>query len=139
MKFPILAMTALAVTACTTAGYDEAASEKVRLADAEVEKRLTGYSPTGSRSCLPSRPSGSLKFYDNGTVLIQQGGTYYRQELDRGCARAASPHTTIVTEGTYGSMCAGEIVRVVDSTSGGFYGSCALGKWTAWEKSGNDG
>lgn len=139
MKFPIIILSAMAVGACTTASADEAASDKIQKANVEVEKRLAGYAPVGTRNCLPSRPTGSLKIYENGTALIRQGGTYYRQELNKGCARASSPHTTIVTEGTFGSMCAGEIVRVVDSTSGGFYGSCALGEWTAWDKDGNAG
>lgn len=132
MRHMILIAAPLALAACTTGdGYRSAQAEEAK---AEVAERLAGMQPTGTRNCLPGRSQGATQVYADGTILIRQGGALYGQNLGPSCAAAHDVHTTLVTEGTFGSMCSGTIARVVDSSTGIFRGSCSIGEWTKYEK-----
>lgn len=136
MRHMIMLAAPLALAACTTGdGYRSAQAEE---AQAEVEERLAGYAPAGTRNCLPSRQSGGTQVYADGTILVKQGRKIYGQNLGPGCARASSAHNALVTRGTIGSMCSGTIAQVIDSTTGIFAGSCAIGEWTEYERVGED-
>lgn len=132
MRHVILFAIPIALAACTTDdGYRSAQAEEAR---AEVQERLVGYTPAGTRNCLPGRSQASTRVYADGTILVRQGGNLYGQNLGPSCASASDVHTALVTEGTFGSMCSGTIARVVDSSTGMFRGSCSLGEWTEYEK-----
>lgn len=125
----------LALTACMT--DDRAMADRAEdraEAAAEVSQRLQGFTPTRTRSCLPSRTTSGIRVYDDGTALIREAGTIYRQDLGPGCEAASRPSTTLVTDSNFGSMCSGNIARVVDASTGIFYGSCSLGDWTEYER-----
>ena len=132
MRHMIMLAAPLALAACTTGdGYRTAQAEEAR---AEVEERLVGYAPVGTRSCLPGRSQASTQVYADGTILVRQAGSLYGQNLGPSCASASDIHTALVTEGTFGNMCAGTIARVVDSSTGLFRGSCSIGDWTQYKK-----
>ena len=132
MRHMLIFAAPVILAACTTGdGYRTAQAEEAK---ADVEERLIGYAPAGTRNCLPGRSQGSSQVYADGTILVKHGGSLYGQNLGEGCARASDIHATLVTEGTFGNMCAGTIARVVDSSTGIFYGSCAIGDWTKYEK-----
>ena len=120
------------LAACTTGdGYRTAQADEAR---AEVEERLAGYAPAGTRTCLPGRSQASRRIYADGTILVRQAGSLYGQNLGPGCASASDIHTALVTEGTFGNMCAGTIARVIDNSTGMFRGSCSIGDWTQYDK-----
>lgn len=139
MKFPILILPVLALGACATDSAETAYAERVKAADEEVAEKLVGYSPAGTRNCLPSRFNSSLQIHDNREVLVRQGRSYFRQTLGKGCRNASDFHTTLVTESTTGTMCNGDIARVVDASTGMFSGSCALDRWTEYRRDDSDG
>ena len=135
MKFPMMILPALALAGCATGEYESAASERMKAADIKVAEKLEGYSVAGTRSCLPSRLNSGMHIHDNQVVLVRQSGRYFHQKLGDGCRNASDFHTTLVTKGTFGTMCRGDIATVVDSSTGMFSGSCALGEWTEYRKS----
>lgn len=134
MKKMTIASVALLAAACNTAKYDEAEKQRIAKGDAEVAERLAGYQAGETRTCLPSASNRDLERYSNRTLMLKQGGRIYVQQLDEGCRNVDRFGVTLVTKSTTGSYCRGDMLRLVDSSTGSFYGLCALNDWTVYEK-----
>lgn len=133
MKMMLIASVALLAAACNTAKYDEAEKQRIAKGDAEVAERLTGYKAGETKSCLPSATNRDLERYSNRTLMLKQGGRIYVQQLDEGCRNVDRFGVTLVTKSTTGSYCRGDMLRLVDSSTGSFYGLCALNDWAVYE------
>ena len=72
---------------------------------------------------------------DDWTILYDQGGTVYVQNPKGGCTGVGSGSDILVTRqvGT-AQICEGEIVRLVDRTSGFEHGACVFGPFTPYTK-----
>lgn len=134
MKKIIVASVALLAAACNTAKYDEAEKQRIAKGDAEVADRLTGYKAGVTKSCLPSASNRDLERFSNRTLMLKVGSRVYVQQLDEGCRNVDRFGVTLVTKSTTGSYCRGDMLRLVDSSTGSFYGLCALNDWTVYEK-----
>ena len=130
----LIALTAFALTAGCAASAEQ---EELARADTEASlaAELRDYRQAGETvSCVPLRNLGGNRSAGEGAVIF--GGTGSRVWVNRprdGCPLLRD--TRALTVRTTGNqLCRNEIVRVVDPATGTFYGSCALGDFTPYER-----
>ncbi|MCR9128708.1 MAG: DUF6491 family protein [Alphaproteobacteria bacterium] len=123
----------LAASGCAT----EAAPDRAGARAAEADAVLADYRPTGAtRSCLSLRSIDDIEPLDETRWLITlNNGDAYLNEVSRGCRQATSDFTYLQYETPTGSLCANEIVRVIDRSGGGISaGACGLGRHQELER-----
>ena len=111
------------IASCTDqsfAPYSDAAGE------ARLAQLLAGKVAGAPINCLPDHRASDLEVIDRDTFLYRDGSTYYRQDTAGACYPGTSSGYALVTTSFGGQLCAGEIARTVDTTSGMTYSSCTL-------------
>lgn len=96
-------------------------------AETRLTRALAGKVAGPPQRCLSRQRADDLEIVDSRTILFKNGRSLlYRNDPEGGCG-GLDPSRTIVTS-SFGSsgLCRGDIVRVVDRTSGGVVGSCAF-------------
>ena len=73
-----------------------------------------------------------MNVIDDHTILFADGRTTWRNDPPGGCSNLGRPGYTMVTRLFGAQYCRGDIVHVVDSSSGMFAGSCALGDFVPY-------
>jgi hypothetical protein len=75
---------------------------------------------------------------DERTILFRDTlRRVWRTEIEGGCAGLGRPGTALVTRPTGGSgLCSGDIAQIVDTCTGSFVGSCALGLFVPFTPAG---
>ena len=123
-----LGATAL-VAACATTGSSYEMSEEVAAKLAEFEK-------TGDvRNCLPLRSIDQIKPLDERNFLVEAGASdFYLAELSSSCNGADSTFNRLQYETSTSQLCRGEIIRVIDNSSGFTVGSCGMSDFQKLEK-----
>ncbi|MFZ5616185.1 MAG: hypothetical protein ACOZAA_02525 [Pseudomonadota bacterium] len=114
--------------ACVLAGVLAAAS--VASAEKEETDALDRFDRTGETvNCVEMR-STDISAIDEDTLLFRVGpGDYYVNETRGTCNDADSAFSRFDIT-LYGSrICSGEIIRIVDRSSGIFQGACSLGEF----------
>jgi hypothetical protein len=127
MRRPLLLLTAaLAMTG-------PAAIATARAPDSP-DKELAGRTPGKPESCISQRQIDDSQLYPDGRILYRmRGGPDYLNNAGQGCATNAI-NPTMVTSTPSTQLCRGDILRVVDATSGMFYGSCGLNDFVPYPK-----
>lgn len=121
-----------AVVGCTTAPPPARSAE----ARAELQALLAGKVAGQPMACLPSYRADRMVVIDDNTIAFRDGQTVYRNDLRSGCAHLGSSFYTMVTRRVGGSgLCSGDLVEVVDLSSGTTVGTCVLGDFVPYRKS----
>jgi hypothetical protein len=94
-----------------------------------LDEALAGFERSGeTRSCLSVRLIDEIKPVDDTHWLVTtRGRETYLNTVSRGCRNADSSFTYLQYSTPTSSLCRGEIVRVVDSSSRFTQGSCSIG------------
>lgn len=88
-------------------------------------------------SCLPAYRSNDMVVVDDNTIAFKDAGTVYINHPPGGCSQLSSGHTALVTR-QYGGpgLCRGDIAQVVDTLNRMTVGSCTLGDFTPFVRTG---
>ena len=102
---------------------------------AEDEARLAEFERTGeTRACLQTYLIDRIEALDEERFLVEtQGGDVYLNEVNGRCSGAGRGGNAITYATSISSLCRGEIIRVVDTTSRITAGSCSLGAFERLE------
>lgn len=123
---PVAALlVAAAASACASSAVSEPRTAKAEL---QLQKSLQGKVAGAPVKCLPSTRTGDMTIVDDNTILFRDGrNRVYRNDPLGGCSPMGRGGYTLVTRPITGQTCRGDIVRVVDLSSGMMAGSCSLG------------
>ncbi len=98
-----------------------------------LEKNLAGKQAGDPVSCISAFPSSQLiKVSDDILLYRVSGRLVYRNDLSPSCPGLARDDDIVVTRITGSQICQGDIIRLVDRTSGIGGGGCAYGKFTPY-------
>ncbi|MGE0408012.1 MAG: DUF6491 family protein [Amphiplicatus sp.] len=123
MKGAMLASAiAISAVACATAAPRNDMSE-------EAAKKLAGFEPTGEKvNCLGLQRVDQIDPLSENMFLIRSGADdYYLNEVSGRCSGADSNFNRLQYKTSLSQLCRGEIITVVDNSSGFTVGSCGLG------------
>jgi hypothetical protein len=101
--------------------------------EAKLQKMLQGYTAGPSTSCVSLTPSMDSTKIEGIGVVYKRGRTLYVNRFANGCPWLTG-FTGTVTRTPSTQLCRGDIVRIVDFTSGIEGGSCVLDDFTPYEK-----
>jgi hypothetical protein len=92
---------------------------------------LAHYEPSGeSRSCVMMRQIDSIKAADDRLLLVEMNdGSMFLNQPDGSCAGASRSNRRFEYRTSQPSLCAGDILNVVDNSGGYLSGSCSLGRF----------
>lgn len=123
--FALTALGAITVGACAYTGTPEPRSPQ---AMKELDQLLAGKIAGPPQSCLPNYRANDMTVIDEHTVLFRDGATTWRTDIPGGCSNLGRPGYAMVTK-QYGGegLCRGQIVQVVDTSTGMTAGSCTFG------------
>lgn len=132
MMKSILALSlALGLAACAEDGpLEMTANDEARLAS-----ELRDYEQSGPTvSCVSQRDLEGNRSAGEGAIIFQaRGSGVYVNRPRSGCPEMKHSRG-LVTRTTSTRLCAGDIVRVVDFTSGFESGACGLGEFTPYKR-----
>ena len=127
----ILALAALAAGCMDGEPVAPSAADSARLADA-----LNGRVAGTPQACVSQRDLSGNRSAGEGAIIFDGlGDTIYVNRPPSGCPILDSGRT-LVTRTTSGQLCRGDIVSVVDASSNTQFGSCGLGDFTPYRRSG---
>lgn len=114
---------------------DDRAAERAKVSEARLAAELSGKVAGPSVSCLPFHRTGDLEVIDSDTFLLHEGRTVYRQDTRGDCYPTGSKSNyALVTTSYTGRLCAGDIARTVDITTGVTGGSCSLSDFVPYRQ-----
>jgi len=102
----------------------------------ELRAELAGRVAGRPRACVQQRDLTGNRTVDNGDAIIfgtRRSDLIYVNRPRGGCPSLRFGRT-LVTRSTTGSICSGEIVRVVDLQSNFEQGSCGLGEFVPYRR-----
>lgn len=129
-----LMIATLAVGGCT--GTMAAPEQRTAKQEIQLRKALAGKVAQKPVDCLPTYRSSDMEVVDDHTILFHDGGNrVYLQSPRGGCSPLGNGNYTLVTvlHGS-GSLCRGDISRVVDLPAGMTVGSCAMDSFIPYVK-----
>ena len=134
MRSMILLLLGASVAACTTAPPQPRSAQ----AEAHLHKLLAGKSAGQPVTCLPSYRSRDMITIDDNTLVFRDSGSrvYVNNLEGGGCANLGRGFYTLVTRTTGSGLCRGEIAEVADLNSGMTVGSCVLGDFVPYTRTG---
>lgn len=115
------------------------AREPVRTARAETRltEALAGLVPGEPQRCLSQFRRNEQEIVDRGTILYRQGrDLVYRNDPLGGCG-SLDPTRTLVVTSFNGDYCRGDIVRVLDPSTGTIVGSCSFSDFVPYTRPGS--
>ena len=100
-----------------------------------LDKQLAGKTPGEPVNCIHNdRSTNLIRVSDDILLYRVSGKLVYKNQLKYGCPGLASDNDIIVTETIGSQYCEGDIVKLVDRTSGMQGPSCSLGEFTPYRK-----
>lgn len=119
---PLLLVPALA--ACGMAGVEQPRGER---AQTRLTAALEGKVAGEPLRCIPRYSRDDLEIIDRNTILFKNGrNLVYRNDPEGGCGSLAPTRTIVTTSIGGGDLCRGDIVQVLEPSSGALVGSCAF-------------
>lgn len=115
--------------ACATASAGDDLSEK-------AAARLAEFDRTGeTRSCLSLRSVTQITPLSEKLLLVRVGvGDFYLNEVSGTCSNADTFFTRLEYRTSLSQLCRGEILHIVDNSTGIFVGACSFGDFERLEK-----
>jgi hypothetical protein len=125
----MVAMASAAVSADRPGAAARAADDEARFA-----KAVAGRTAGRPQQCVQRRLLGGNRgFGENVIVFGGPGRTIYVNHTRGPCPRI-NDWNTVVVRSNSGSLCANDLVHVVDLQSGVDYGACSLGDFTPFRR-----
>ena len=97
-----------------------------------MERHLGGKVAGRAVSCIPSHAADSIRVSDNILLYRVSGNLVYKNELRGGCPGLARDNDIIVSRQFGSGPCRGDIIHLVDRTSGLTGASCVLGEFVPY-------
>ena len=129
---PTALVAALSIAGCAyqqNVGFERSPRDAVVLA-----KALDGKVAGAPRACLGQPYTRDMTVVDEHTILFRDGRTTWRNDPPGGCSNLGRPGYAMVTRLFGSQYCRGDIVHVVDTSSGMFAGSCGLGDFVPYSR-----
>src|SRR6476469_10544020 len=128
-RIAVLTLSALTAATVGACAYNEAPQPRSPQALQELDRYLAGKVAGRPQSCLPNYRANDMVVVDEHTVLFRDGAKrVWRTDIPGGCSNLGRPGYALVTRQFGGEgLCQGEIVRIVDTSSGMIAGSCTFG------------
>ena len=135
----IAAAASLTLSACAYGPRDAQREALTPEQSVKLAKLIDGKVADKPINCLPPglRSASNVRISDNVLAYRQGRGTVYVNNLRSSCPGLARDFDIIVTEQFSGQACDGDIIRLIDRTSGIYGGSCVLGEFTPYKNPGN--
>lgn len=112
-----------ALSACSQLGAEPPRTER---AQTRLTQALDGLVAGPPQRCIPATRRHDQEIIDRGTILYKNGrDLVFRNDPEGGCMGLDSSRAIAVTS-LNGDYCRGDIIRVLDQTSGNSVGSCAF-------------
>lgn len=138
MKLGITILSGLTVLALSACSASDVASTTAPLSTKEaalLDKELKGRTPGKPVSCVnSSRSEGFVRISDSIVLYPGSGGTVYQNNLRSRCPGLARDSDVMVIETFGSSYCSGDLIRLVDRSSGIQGPVCSLGEFTPYRK-----
>jgi hypothetical protein len=127
----------VALSGCSY-GDTESAPAPIGAKEAKLlERELKGKVAGEPRNCISTLGNDNLiRISDDMLLYRQSGRLVYQNKLRSPCRGLARDNDVIVTETFGGQICRGDIVRLVDRTSGIPGPVCSLGEFVPYTKAG---
>jgi hypothetical protein len=127
----MVAMASAALAADRPGAAARAADDEARLAEV-----IAGRTAGPPQQCVQQRLLGGNRgFGENVIVFGGAGRTIYVNHTNGPCPRI-DDWNTLVVRTTGSSLCANDLIHVVDLQSGVDYGACSLGDFTPFRREG---
>ncbi len=129
MRYLVPLIGVVALAGCTASAADQPRTAK---AETRLAKALEGKTAGRAVSCLPQGGGWDMDVIDDNTILFRRAGTIFRNDPQGGCRPLGSGTYTLVTRIHTGSLCNGDISRVVDTSTGSIAGTCSMGDFVPY-------
>ena len=130
---PIVALGAFAVTSCVAEGPASSPKPLTEKQAKKLDKALKGKVAGEPVNCIPNFPnSGFTRISDDILLYRHSGRLVYQNRLRSTCPGLARNDDIIVTRVFGGRYCKGDLITLVDRTSGFPGPSCTLGQFTPY-------
>lgn len=127
---PLVVLSMLAACAMSST----AQAPRSERAETRLARALEGKVAGAPQRCVPRYRTNDLEIVDRNTILFKNGrDLVYRNDPEGGCG-GLDPTRTIVTSSIGSDQCRGDIIRVVDRTSGNLVGSCAFADFIPYRR-----
>ncbi len=136
MRFITLATFVLPLSLLTSCGeVDSTPKPLTDKQSAQLTKELEGKVAGKPVNCISDFTSTNLvRISDNILLYRVSGNLVYQNKLRYGCPGLARDNDIIVSEQFGGQKCRGDIIRLVDRSSGIQGPSCSLGEFVPYRK-----
>jgi Family of unknown function (DUF6491) len=118
--------------------YSDADTAPAPIRDKEAKilaRELKGKVAGEPRSCISnSRNISSIRISDDTLLYRESGRTVYVNKLRGPCPGLTRGDDIMVVETFSGQLCSGDLIRLVDRTSGIQGPVCSLGEFTPYKK-----
>lgn len=123
-----LGILGIGLAACATEGRVATLSE-------EAADKLAAFEPTGEMTnCLNSRLIQEVRPLNETLILVRTGANAFWLNRTTGrCNNAESSFSRLQYRNTTSQLCRGQIVQVIDNTTGSTVGSCSFGDFERLE------
>lgn len=132
LGFGLIASMALAGCA-----YGDADTAPAPIRDKEAKilaKELKGKVAGEPRKCINSRGVDAIRISDDTLLYRESGRLVYQNKLRGPCPGLTRGDDIMVTESFSGQLCSGDLIRLVDRTSGIQGPVCSLGDFVPYRK-----
>ena len=132
LGFGLIASMALAGCA-----YGDADTAPAPIRDKEAKilaKELKGKVVGEPRKCINSRGVDAIRISDDTLLYRESGRLVYQNKLRGPCPGLTRGDDIMVTESFSGQLCSGDLIRLVDRTSGIQGPVCSLGDFVPYRK-----
>lgn len=132
----VFALTASIALAGCAYGDADTAPAPIRDKEAKIlEKELRGKVAGEPRNCISnSRNVSSTRISDDTLLYRESGRTVYVNKLRGTCPGLTRGDDIMVVETYSGQLCRGDLIRLVDRTSGIPGPMCSLGEFVPYKK-----
>ncbi len=123
----------LILAGCGASNMDNRAEALSPRAAQKLDRQLAGKVAEKPINCIPMRSADqAIRISDDILLYRVSNRLVYRNDLAPSCNGLARNSDIMVVRSISSQLCDGDIVNLVDRTSGSSYGGCALGKFTPY-------
>ena len=121
------------VSGCGATAMDDRASTISPRGAEKLERQLAGKVAGEPINCIPMRNADeTIRISDDILLYRVSNRLVYRNDLAPSCSGLARNSDIMVVRTISTQLCDGDIINLVDRTSGSSFGGCALGKFTPY-------
>ena len=133
-RFALLPLALLAASCAATPAQVARSEADAARTQAKLQKKLAGYSRTGTNQCIRPNKSRTEVFGDT-IIYSDTNARLYVTKTTGGCF-GLSRDDIILTQSFSAQTCQGDIVRTVDRVGGFVSGGCSFGEFAVYTRNG---